>query len=118
MAKNMRLPEALHIELPVPANTVSGDLVAVGAWRGVAQTDRDADGNATVWINGSTEQTVSGAVATKGLPIYIVGTGASLKADSATATATGNTLVGYSLGTKAAADGPLEIGLLNGPAQV
>lgn len=118
MAKNMLLPEALHIELPVPANTKSGDLVAVGAWRGVAQTDREADGNATVWINGSTEQTVSGAVATVGLPIYIVGTGASLRANSATTTATGNTLVGYSLGTKAAADGPLEIGLLNGPAQV
>lgn len=114
MAKNMRLPEALHIELPVPANTVAGDLVAVGAWRGVAQTDRDADGNATVWINGSTLQTVSGAVATVGLPIYIVGS----RANTATTTAAGNVLVGYSLGTKAAADGPLEIGLLNGPAQV
>jgi len=118
MAKNMRLPEALHIELPVPSGTVSGDLVSVGAWRGVAQTDRDARGNATVWINGSTLQTVSGAVATVGLPIYITGTGTSLRAQAATATATGNTLIGYALGTKAAADGPLEIGLLNGPAQV
>lgn len=118
MAKNMRLPEALHITLPVPSGTVSGDLVAVGAFRGVAQTDRDADGNATVWLNGSTVQTVSGAVATVGLPVYIVGTGASLRAQAATATATGNTLIGYALGTKAAADGPLEIALFHGPAQV
>lgn len=117
MAKNMRLPEALHIELPVPASTVSGDVVAVGAWRGIAQTDRDADGNATVWINGSANITVSGAVATFGLPIYIAGTGASLRANTATTTATANTLIGYSLGTKAAADGVLEVGLCNGPSQ-
>lgn len=112
MAKNMRLPEALHIELPVPAGVKSGEAVAVGAWRGVAQTDRDAAGNATVWINGSANLDVEGAVATQGLPVYI-------KADrTLTATATGNTLFGYSLGTKAAATGPLEVGLLNGPAQV
>jgi len=117
MAKNMRLPEALHIELPVPASTVSGDLVVVGAFRGVAQTDRDANGNATVWLNGSTTQTVTGAVATVGLPIYIVGTGATLRANAATATATGNTLIGWALGTKAAADGPLEIALAHGPFQ-
>lgn len=113
MAKNMRLPEALHIELPVPAGVLSGQAVAVGAWRGVAQTDRDADGNATVWLNGSATLDVAGAVATVGLPIYLVPADRTL-----TATATGNTLFGYSLGTKAAATGPLEIGLLNGPAQV
>ena len=118
MAKNMRLPEALHIELPVPASTVSGDIVAVGAFRGIAQTDRDANGNATVWLNGSATVTVDNAVATVGLPIYITGTGASLRANTATATAAGNTLIGHSLGTKAAASGPLEVVLLNGPAQV
>lgn len=117
MAKNMRLPDALHIELAVPAGTVSGDLVVVGAFRGVAQTDRDANGRATVWLNGSTTQTVSGAVATEGLPIYIVGTGGNLRANTATTTATGNTLIGWSLGTKAAADGPLEIALAHGPVQ-
>jgi len=112
MAKNMRLPEALHIELPVPAGVLSGEPVAVGAWRGVAQTDRDANGNATVWINGSAELTVDGAVATVGLPVYIT------SARALNTTATGNTLFGYSLGTKAAAAGPLEVGLLNGPATV
>lgn len=119
MAKNMRLPEALHLgDIPVPANTKAGEIVAAGAWRGIAQTDREADGTATVWINGSATVTVDGAVASVGLPIYIVGTGASLRADTATPTATGNTLIGHSLGTKAAAAGPLEVGLLNGPAQV
>lgn len=118
MAKNMRLPQALHIELPVPANTKSGEIVVAGAFRGIAQTDRDAAGNATVWIDGSAEVTVSGAVASVGLPVYIAGVGASLRASSATTTATGNTLVGWTLGTKAAADGPLEIVLANGPVQV
>ena len=118
MAKNMRLPEALHITLPVPANTVSGDIVAVGAFRGIAQTDRDADGNATVWLNGSANITVTDAVASVGLPIYITGTGASLRANTATGVATGNTLIGYSLGTKAAASGVLEVALCNGPSQV
>jgi predicted RecA/RadA family phage recombinase len=118
MAKNMRLPEALHIELAVPASTVSGDIVVVGAFRGIAQTDRDVNGRATVWLNGSTVQTVTGAVASEGLPIYITGTGGNLRAQAATTTATGNTLIGYSLGTKAAADGPLEIALAHGPVQV
>jgi len=118
MAKNMNLPEALHITLPVPAGTLSGEAVSVGAWRGIAQTDRDADGEATVWINGSGTLTVAGAVATVGLPVYLTGTGASLRSATLTTTAAGNTLFGYALGTKAAADGPLEIGLLNGPAQV
>lgn len=112
MAKNMSLPKALHIELPVPSGVKSGNPVAVGAFRGVAQTDRDENGNATVWLDGSTIQTVTGAVASVGLPIYI-------KTDrTLTATATDAVLFGHALGTKAAADGPLEIALLNGAAQV
>lgn len=112
MAKNMSLPKALHIELPVPSGVKSGNPVAVGAFRGVAQTDRDENGNATVWLDGSTIQTVTGAVASVGLPIYI-------KTDrTLTATAADAVLFGHALGTKAAADGPLEIALLNGAAQV
>lgn len=117
MAKNMRLPEALHIELPVPANTVSGDAVAVGAFRGIAQTDRDANGNATVWLNGSATLTVVDAVANVGDKLYLVGTGASLRGNSLTSVATSNTLFGFALGTKAAASGPLEVVLAHGPVQ-
>ncbi|MER2142187.1 MAG: DUF2190 family protein [Eubacteriales bacterium] len=113
MAKNMSLPKALHIELPVPSGVKSGDPVAVGAFRGVAQTDRDENGNATVWLDGSTVQTVTGAVASVGLPVYIKTADRTLST-----TATDSVLFGYALGTKAAAAGPLEIALLNGAAQV
>ena len=114
MAKNMRLPEALHIELPVPAYVVAGSPVKVGAFRGVAQTDRDAAGNATVWLNGSTTQTVTGAVASFGLPIYINDADGTLGITSGA----GFSVFGYSYGTKAAAAGPLEIALPHGPAAV
>lgn len=112
MAKNMRKPKALHITLAVPSYVKSGDPVAVGAFRGIAQTGRDKDGRATVWIDGSAEVTVTGAVASEGLPVYINPTTGAVST-----TATDNALLGFSLGTKAAAAGPLEVALLNGPAQ-
>lgn len=110
MAKNRRLPKALHIDLAVPSGVKSGEPVAVGAFRGLAITDRGADGRATVWLDGSAEFTVTGAVTSEGLPIYIT------SARALNTTATDNKLFGYSLGTKAAAAGPLEVALLNGPA--
>lgn len=112
MAKNMRLPQALHISLPVPAYVKSGDPVAVGAFRGIAQIDREADGTATIWMDGSANVTVTGAVASIGLPIYITPATGALGI-----VATDNVLFGFSLGTKAAAAGVLEVALLNGPAQ-
>lgn len=112
MAKNRRLDKALHLSLPVPTGVKSGEPVAVGALRGLAITDRRADGTATVWLDGSADYTVTGAVATVGLPIYIT------SARALNTTATDNQLFGYSLGTKAAAAGPLEVAHLNGPAQV
>ena len=112
MAKNLRLDDALHITLPVPSGVKSGEPVAVGAFRGLAIIDRDADGESTIWLNGSAEYTVTGAVASVGLPIYIT------SARVLNTTATDNQLFGYSLGTKAAAAGPLEVAHLNGPAQV
>ncbi|VXA92510.1 DUF2190 family protein [Citricoccus sp. K5] len=112
MAKNMRLPEALHISLPVPAYVVPGSPVAVGAFRGIAQTERFPDGTATVWLNGSADVTVTGAVANVGDPVYITAATGAL-----TTTATDNLLFGFALATKAAAAGPVEVSLLNGPAQ-
>lgn len=113
MAKNMRLPQALHISLPVPEYVKSGDPVAVGAYRGVAQIDREADGTATLWLDGSADLTVDGEVLSIGLPIYITPATGALSV-----TALDNVLFGFSLGTKAAASGTLEVSLLNGPAQV
>lgn len=112
MAKNRRLDKALHLSLPVPAGVLSGEPVSVGAFRGLAITDRRADGTATIWLDGSADYTVTGAVASVGLPIYIT------SARALNTTATDNQLFGYSLGTKAAAAGPLEVAHLNGPAQV
>lgn len=49
MAKN-EVSNATRRKLAVPSGTVSGDPVAVGSLVGVAETDRDSDGNAIVCI--------------------------------------------------------------------
>lgn len=103
MAKNQRYTNALHISIPVPEGVVSGHPVKVGQICGVAQIDREADGNATVWLDGSWTLDVTGAVASVGLPVYI-NSGGTL-----TATATGNFIWGTSLGTKGTGTGPLEV---------
>lgn len=103
MAKNQRYTNALHINIPVPEGIASGDPVRVGQICGVAQTDRDANGDATVWLDGSYNVDVVGAVANVGAPIYINGS------NSLTATAAGNFLFGTALGTKGSGTGPLEV---------
>lgn len=110
MASNEVYRDAVHIPLPVPSGTKSGDPVKVGSLIGVAQTDRDADGNATVWRNGAHTFTVDGAVTAVGAPLYVVGDGTS-RITQLTATATGNTLFGYALATKPATAGPLAVAL-------
>ncbi len=111
MAKNGNKPHALHISLPVPAGVKSGDPVSVGNIRGVAQIDRDADGNSTLWLDGSWDLTVTGALATVGLPVYI-------KPDrTLSATAADGVLFGTALATKAAAAGVVEVAPI-GYAQV
>lgn len=111
MAKNGNKPKALHIDLPVPEGVKSGEPVSVGSVRGVAQTDRDERGNATVWLDGSWDLTVTGALATVGLPVYIAAN------RTLSTTATGNSLFGIALATKAAAAGPVEVAPI-GYAQV
>lgn len=103
MALNQRYPNALHITLPVPTGTKSGDPVKVGQIAGVAQTDRQDDGNATVWLDGSWDIEVEGAVATVGAPIHIT------SQQKLTATAAGNTPWGVALATKSATAAPLEV---------
>jgi predicted RecA/RadA family phage recombinase len=103
MAKNQRYTNALHISVPVPAGTKSGDPVKVGQICGVAVIDREADGTATVWLDGSYTLDVAGAVGSFGAPIYIKGD------NTLTATASGNFLFGTALGTKGTGTGPLEV---------
>lgn len=108
MATNEILRYADHVTLPVPSGTKTGDPVKVGSLVGVAQTDRDANGNATVWRKGSFELTVDGAVAAVGTPVYVAGDGTT-RITGLTATSTGNTLFGYAHATKGAASGPLAV---------
>ena len=110
MATNEVYRNADHLPLPVPSGTVSGDPVKVGSLIGVAVTNRDGNGEATVWRKGAYTFTVDNAVTAVGTPLYVAGDGTS-RITSLTATATGNTLFGYALATKTAAAGPLPVAI-------
>lgn len=60
MAKNMIYDQARKLSLPVSSGVVSGDPVAVGQIPGVALTDRDSSGNATVDMGGAYKLSVKG----------------------------------------------------------
>lgn len=102
MAKNRRFSGAPRTRtLPVLAGVVSGGPVIVGMLPGVALTDRDAAGNATVQLDGAFEVSVTGALATVGLPVYITSaTGALVVAPGV-----GIQLFGHGLATKGAGAG-------------
>lgn len=108
MATNEVYRNADHLPLPVPSGTVSGDPVKVGSLVGVAITDRDGDGNATVWLKGAYKLTVGDSVTAVGAPLYVAGDGSS-RITSLTTTATGNTLFGYALATKTAASAQIPV---------
>lgn len=111
MALNEVFRDADHLSLPVPADTKSGAPVRVGGLNGVTQTARGEGGNesthATVWLKGAHEFTADFAVANVGDPVYIT------SANALTDTATGNSLYGHALTTKAAASGPLTVRIAN-----
>lgn len=111
MATNQHLPESKHRALPVPAGTTSGDPVRVGEINGIAVTDRataahpaggNAEGEATVWSDGSWHLPVTGAVDEVGQPIYF--------AEGALSSAEGGARFGVALATQSG-DGtiPVEI---------
>lgn len=102
MATNEVYRDADHLTVPVVTGTKSGDPVIVGALPGVAQTDRDSDGQATVWFTGAHRFTVDGAITAVGQPVYFQGDGTSRNTTLST-TATSNTLFGHALETKTAA---------------
>lgn len=107
MALNEKFRDADHLSLPVPAGKKSGDHVRVGGLNGVCQTDRDADGNATVWLKGGHVFTTDFAVTNIGDPVYITPAGAL------SGTAAGNALFGHALSTKGAPAGPLTVRIAN-----
>lgn len=108
MATNEVYRNADHLTLPVPTGTVSGDPVHVGDLVGVAVTDRDADGNATVWLKGAFLLTVSDAITAVGQKVHAVGDGTT-RFTTLTNVATGNTLFGYALATKTAASAAIPV---------
>lgn len=102
MAMNQRYTHFDHVAFTVPEGVKSGQPVRVGAVAGVAQIDRQPDGKATVWLDGSYTIDVSGAL-TEGQTVYI-------KADrTLTATATGNHPWGVAVLAKGTGAGPAEV---------
>jgi len=103
MARNEQFFDADKLSLPVPPGVKSGEPVLVGPMPGVAVTDRDdRTGQASVWMCGAWDLDVAGAV-TPGSPVYIT------TSRQLTATATDNKLFGYSVGTKGAGTGPVDV---------
>lgn len=111
MALNEIYRDADFLELPVLAGTESGDPVQVGGLNGVALTDRDTDGNASVALKGGYEFTVDFEVTEVGQPIYLLADGSALT-DSSSVPST-NALFGHALNTKAATSGALTVRLAN-----
>ena len=101
--KNQRYTDAKHIEVTFPYARLSCEPVRVGSICGVGVKDTANGERGTIWLDGSYDLQVTGAVASEGLPVYITAAGAL------NVTATGNYRFGTALGTKAAAAGPLEV---------
>lgn len=105
MAKNRVYEDGKQLYLPVIAGVVSGGPVIVGMIPGVALTSRDADGFATVQTDGVFNVSVTGAIASVGLPVYITSaTGALVVAPGA-----GIQLFGHALATKGAGAGTIPV---------
>ena len=113
--RNEKFHDGDYLSLPVPAGRKTGDPVKVGSLVGVLATNRadsasgevgggNVDGNASVWLRGVFNLSVTGAIANVGDPVYIDG------ANALNVTNT-HTLFGYALSTKAAAAGVIPVRL-------
>ncbi len=73
MSKTEKYDVGNHLLLPVIAGTLSGGPVIVGMLVGVAETDRDANGNATVKLGQAvtTQSLTATGTITAGAPVYI-----------------------------------------------
>lgn len=101
MANNKLFTDGRKLNLPVTAGTVSGSPCAVGSRCGVAQTDRDAAGNATIDFKGVYNLTVTGITAI-GTPVYYTENASPLLRLAVTIT---GIFFGYALGVKGAPAG-------------
>lgn len=103
MAKNQRYTHNRHIALTALVDTVSGQPVKIGQYVGVAQTSAKAGEEVTIWLDGSYDVTVAGAVSEAGI-VYIKASDNTL-----TATATGNFPFGVANAAKASGTGVVEV---------
>lgn len=107
MATNEVYDDGDMLTLPVLSGVVSGGPVIVGMIPGVAVTSRDASGNAVVATKGVHNVSVTGAIASVGLPVYITSaTGALVVAPG-----TGIQLYGHALATKSSGAGVIPVRL-------
>ena len=107
MATNEAFDDADNLYLPVIAGVVSGSPVIVGMIPGVALGPRDSANSAMVATKGAYKVSVTGAIATVGLPVYITSaTGALVVAPGA-----GIQLFGHALATKAGGAGVIPVRL-------
>jgi predicted RecA/RadA family phage recombinase len=105
MAKNEWIHDGENLYLPVISGTVSGGPVIVGMIVGVALTSRDAAGSATVRTKGAWNVSVTGAIASVGLPVYITSATYAL----VVAAGAGIQLFGHALATKGAGAGVIPV---------
>lgn len=113
MAKNQRYTHNKHISVTAPRDVKSGDPVIVGQYAGVAKHDAKSGERVTIWLDGSYNIPVEGAVTAYGL-VYATAAGKLV------ASATGNRAFGIANESKAAAaEAPVEVaplGRLQTPA--
>lgn len=103
MAKNQRYTHGKHISLTATKAVESGAPVKIGQFVGVAQTKAAVGEKVTIWLDGSYDVTVVGAL-TEGQAVYIK------EADNTlTATATGNFPYGAAITAKATGSGIAEV---------
>ena len=101
--KNQRYTHNKHIALTAPAGgAVSGNPYKIGQYVGVAATSAPAGEKFTLWLDGSYDLPVTGAVTEAG-PVYIKGD------NTLTATATGNYPFGVANAAKGTGTAPLEV---------
>lgn len=105
MALNRKYDRGDTLYETVSAGTVAGSPVAVGSRCGVALTDRDSDGKATVGHKGVFELTVTGVTA-EGTPIYYTENANPTLRLGVTATAL---FFGYAQGIKAGGAGLVNV---------
>jgi predicted RecA/RadA family phage recombinase len=107
MAKNRVFADGKALYLPVIAGVVSGGPVIVGMIPGVARTDRDSTGFATVATEGVFNVSVTGAIPSVGLPVYITSATDALVVTPGA----GIQLFGHALQTKGAGAGIIPVRL-------